>query len=45
MNGSSYPFVNHPNSIILQAWVEEGPGQKWELMDYEIKGISVAPKL
>lgn len=31
--------------LLLQAWKAERPGQKWELMEYEIKGTSFDAKL
>jgi hypothetical protein len=31
--------------LILQAWEAEGTGEKWELMEYEIKGTSFDAKL
>lgn len=31
--------------LILEAWESEGPSQKWELMEYEIKGTSFDAKL
>lgn len=31
--------------LILQAWEAEGPDEKWELMEYEIKGTSFDAKL